>query len=178
MWLPQILHRIQPTASSRWDSCAPIKRQSGQSGWHFRADSLLRAAALDSPDNFQFPPCCTLKPTQRTETPFSNNSQLLLLLRMTDDRNGWRIIQSGLLLLVCGQCRWHPPPPLLSLLANPLPGGVSKVSPSAPLPAGALCWVTVLRGEQWLTSITGLASLLLCTCVCVFRSIYFNPAVQ
>lgn len=49
------------------------------------------------------------------------------------------------------------------VLANPLPDGVTKVSPSAPL----LARIMLLWGEQWMTSITGLARLTLFECVCV-----------
>lgn len=49
------------------------------------------------------------------------------------------------------------------VLAKPLPDGVTKVSPSAPL----LARIMLLWGEQWMTLITGLVRLIRCVYACM-----------
>lgn len=75
---------------------------------------------------------------------------------------------------------WSAPFILLSVwprvLTNPLPDGVTKASPSAPLSAGAPRGVMVLSGRT-MNDINNSDLPGLC-CVCAFWSIYFNPAVQ
>lgn len=65
--------------------------------------------------------------------------------------NNWTeqwIIQSELLLLVGGLSLLILLSVWLKVLTNTLPDGVTKVSPPAPLLAGVVHWVVVLRGEQ------------------------------
>lgn len=98
--------------------------------------------------NFQFPPCRTLKPTPyTTKTPFNNKGQLLWLPKMTNNWSERWIIQSGLLLLVGGLSPYIVLSAWPRVLTNPLPDGVTKVSPTAPLLAGVVHGVTELRGE-------------------------------
>lgn len=95
--------------------------------------------------NFQFPPCCTLKPARyQTKTPFNNKGNFANREQII--RIGTEQLDYPIKTVVAGGCHGS------MILTNPLPVGVTNVSPSAPLLAEAVCGVMALRREQWMTS--------------------------